>query len=112
MMYIKWWSSGCICFTSVLQFTFGKSKKEQTMANLNVRIDDVTKQQAFLVFEELGISPSQAVRIFLDYVAKTGKMPIRQFMVADDDSDLVEITKKRLAEPHKIRETTLDELFS
>lgn len=81
------------------------------MANLNIHIDDTTKQQAFLVFEQLGITPSEAVRSFLDYVAKHGKMPIQQVWL-DDDSDIIDVVKQRLNEPEKIKTTTLDELFS
>ncbi|MEG9530066.1 type II toxin-antitoxin system RelB/DinJ family antitoxin [Mannheimia indoligenes] len=82
------------------------------MANLNIRIDDNVKQQAFLAFDNLGISPSDAIRTFLAYVADTGKMPIKQIIVSDEDAQLYNIVKKRLNEPEKIKNTTLDELFS
>lgn len=82
------------------------------MANLNIRIDDVVKQQAFLAFENLGVSPSDAIRAFLAYVADTGRLPIRQVVVSDEDAELYALVKKRLNEPDKIRSTTLDELFS
>lgn len=82
------------------------------MATLNIRVDDVIKQQAFLAFENLGISPSDAVRHFLAYVATTGKMPIKQILVSDEDADLYDIVKKRMAETDKIHDTTLDELFA
>ncbi|MEG9490144.1 type II toxin-antitoxin system RelB/DinJ family antitoxin [Mannheimia indoligenes] len=82
------------------------------MANLNIRIDDNVKQQAFLAFDNLGISPSDAIRTFLAYVADTGKMPIKQIIVSDEDAELYNIVKKRLNEPEKIKNTTLDELFS
>ena len=82
------------------------------MANLNIRIDDHIKQQAFANFATLGISPSDAIRNFLTYVADTGKMPIRQVIVSDEDAELIAIVKQRLAEPDKIKTTTLDELFA
>ncbi|WP_273383360.1 type II toxin-antitoxin system RelB/DinJ family antitoxin [Actinobacillus porcinus] len=82
------------------------------MATLNIRIDDVVKQQAFAAFENLGVSPSDAIRAFLGYVAETGKMPIKQIIVSDEDADLYALVKKRLNEPDKIKSTTLDELFS
>lgn len=82
------------------------------MANLNIRIDDNVKQQAFLAFDNLGISPSDAIRTFLAYVADTGKMPIKQIIVSDEDAELYNIVKKRLNEPEKIKNTTLDKLFS
>lgn len=82
------------------------------MANLNIRIDESIKQQAFSAFDNLGISPSDAIRAFLAYVAETGKMPLKQIIVSDEDAELYAVIKQRLNEPEKIRETTLDELFS
>lgn len=82
------------------------------MANLNIRVDDVIKQQAFAAFDNLGVSPSDAIRLFLAYVADTGRMPIKQIIVSDEDADLYDVIKKRLNEPEKIKATTLDELFS
>lgn len=82
------------------------------MATLNIRVDEATKQRAFLAFENLGVTPSDAIRTFLAYVATTGKMPIKQIIVSDEDADLYELVKKRMAETDKIHDTTLDELFS
>lgn len=82
------------------------------MPNLNIRIDEDVKQQAFAAFEHLGISPSDAIRTFLAYVAETGKMPIKQIIVSDEEADLYALVKQRLSEPEKIKSTTLDELFS
>ena len=82
------------------------------MSNLNIRIDDVVKKQAFEAFANLGISPSDAIRSFLAYVAETGRMPIKQIIVSDEDADLYALVKQRLNEPEKIKNTTLDELFS
>ncbi|AWI51663.1 type II toxin-antitoxin system RelB/DinJ family antitoxin [Actinobacillus porcitonsillarum] len=82
------------------------------MSNLNIRIDDVVKKQAFEAFDNLGISPSDAIRSFLAYVAETGRMPIKQIIVSDEDADLYALVKQRLNEPEKIKNTTLDELFS
>ena len=82
------------------------------MSNLNIRVDDRVKQQAFEAFDNLGISPSDAIRSFLAYVAETGRMPIKQIIVSDEDADLYALVKQRLNEPEKIKNTTLDELFS
>ena len=82
------------------------------MANLNIRIDDHIKQQAFSTFDDLGLTPSDAIRAFLTYVANTGKMPIKQIIVSDEDAELYAIVQKRLNEPEKIKDANLDELFS
>lgn len=81
------------------------------MANLNIRVDDTIKQNAFHAFETMGISPSDAIRAFLTYVAETGKMPIRQVVISDEDAELLAIAKQRLSETDKFYDTTLDELF-
>jgi|GEM_PF-459662 len=83
------------------------------MANINIRIDDDLKHNAFMAFERMGLSPSDALRAFLEYVATTGKMPIKQVLISEDeDTDLYELVKKRINEPHKFKETTLDDLFN
>lgn len=81
------------------------------MANLNIRVDDTIKHNAFVAFDKLGISPSDAIRAFLTYVGETGTMPIRQVVISDDDAKLLAIAKERMNETDKIYETTLDELF-
>ena len=82
------------------------------MANLNIRVDDAIKQQAFVAFEQLGVTPSDAIRAFLAYVANTGKMPLKHIIVSDEEAELYALIQKRLNEPDKIKSTTLDELFS
>lgn len=82
------------------------------MASLNIRVDDELKNTAFAAFERLGIAPSDAVRSFLEYVANTGKMPIKQIIVSDEDADLYDLVRKRINEPQKFKDTTLDDLFN
>lgn len=79
------------------------------MANINLRVDDLTKKEAFTAFKKLGISPSDAMRTFLNYVARTGKMPVHEIILSEEEYQLV---KKRIQETDKHRVTTLDELFS
>jgi DNA-damage-inducible protein J len=45
------------------------------MANLNIRVDDVVKQQAETVFTELGMSLSTATTIFLKQVIRCNGIP-------------------------------------
>lgn len=79
------------------------------MANINLRVDDLTKKEAFSAFEKLGITPSEAMRTFLSYVARTGKMPVHEITLSEEEYHLV---KQRIQETDKHRITTLDELFS
>ena len=40
-----------------------------------LRIDEKTKQDSFAVFEELGMSPAEGMRVFLRMVARTKSIP-------------------------------------
>ena len=40
-----------------------------------IRIGSEEKQQAFAVFEQLGISPAQAIRLFFKQVVRTQSIP-------------------------------------
>ena len=47
------------------------------------RMDSAIKDGAFAVFREMGISPSEAVRVFFKQVQKTRTLPL--IMAADSD---------------------------
>ncbi len=44
--------------------------------NFNMRLDDKLRSSAYPIFEEYGLTPSQAVRMFFNQVGKTGKIPL------------------------------------
>lgn len=46
------------------------------MANLNIRLDDTLKEQSFAIIERLGMTPSQAIKMFLTQIAQTGAVPL------------------------------------
>jgi addiction module RelB/DinJ family antitoxin len=46
------------------------------------RVDSEIKEEAFAVFREIGITPSEAVRVFFKQVQKTRTLP---FVLAADD---------------------------
>ena len=46
------------------------------------RVDSVIKKEAFAVFREIGITPSEAVRVFFKQVQKTRTLPF--ILVADN----------------------------
>lgn len=62
---------------------------------INVRMDAALKEQAGLVFERCGVSPSQAMKSFYKFVVKEQKMP--DFVVAENDKVDRETEKKRNA---------------
>lgn len=45
------------------------------MANLNIRVDDTLKQQAELIFSDLGITISAATTMFLKQVVRHNGIP-------------------------------------
>lgn len=44
--------------------------------NFNIRLDDSLKARSFPVFEQYGITPSQAFKLFLNQVAETKSIPL------------------------------------
>lgn len=44
--------------------------------NYNIRLDQDVKDKAFSVFEGYGLTPSQAIKLFLNQVADTNSIPL------------------------------------
>ena len=44
--------------------------------NFNMRLDNNLRGRAYPVLEQYGLTPSQAVRMFLNQIAQTGKVPL------------------------------------
>ncbi len=44
--------------------------------NYNVRLDQNLKDKAFSVIESYGLTPSQAIRLFLNQIADTNEIPL------------------------------------
>lgn len=47
-----------------------------TTTNYNLRLDQELKDSAFAVFESYGLTPSQAIKLFLTQVAQTNQVPL------------------------------------
>lgn len=47
-----------------------------TTANYNIRLDEELKAKSFAVIERFGLSPAQAIRLFLKQTAETNKIPL------------------------------------
>ena len=80
------------------------------MATLNVRLDNTLKQQAYAVLEQLNISPSEAIRLYFQYITDNHSLPIKSIVVTDEEQDLLEKVRYRLANPQKGIKVSLDEL--
>ncbi|ETD66541.1 bifunctional antitoxin/transcriptional repressor RelB [Pelistega indica] len=80
------------------------------MATLSIRLDDKLKQSAYQALEHLKISPTEAVRLYFQYIADNKRLPIQQTVISDDEAELLQIVRYRLANPEKAIEVTLDNL--
>ena len=47
-----------------------------TTTNYNIRLDQELRDDAFAVFESYGLTPSQAIKLFLTQVAQTNSVPL------------------------------------
>lgn len=69
------------------------------LANLNIRVDDVLKKQAEMIFSELGLSLSAATTIFLKQVVRHNGIPfelrIDPFYSTENQTRLL-ISKERM----------------
>jgi addiction module RelB/DinJ family antitoxin len=67
--------------------------------NFNMRLDNALKASAYPVFEQYGLTASQAVRLFFNQVAKTGKLPLSlDFDVKEIDHEKNPITMQAVQE--------------
>ena len=65
-----------ICVDNCNTLCFNKFEKRQiTMANVNVRIDESIKAGAEAVFSDLGLTPSTAINLFYKQVIRTHSIP-------------------------------------
>ncbi|WP_109077867.1 type II toxin-antitoxin system RelB/DinJ family antitoxin [Aggregatibacter kilianii] len=80
------------------------------MATLNVRLDNELKQQAYAVLEQLNISPSEAIRLYFQYITENHSLPIKSVVVTDEEQELLETVRYRLANPQKGIKVSLDDL--
>lgn len=79
------------------------------MGSINLRIDDELKARSYAALEKMGVTPSEALRLMLEYIADNERLPFKQTLLSDEDAELVEIVKERLRNPKPVR-VTLDEL--
>ena len=47
-----------------------------TTTNYNIRLDQDLKDRSFSVLESYGLTPSQAIKLFLTQVAQTNQVPL------------------------------------
>ncbi|OTA14509.1 transcriptional regulator [Xenorhabdus beddingii] len=84
------------------------------MSTIQIRVDEELKKNAYQAFEKLNLSPSDAMRLFLRYVAENEKLPFTEVSVIvseyDEDEDILEVVRERLKNPAKRIRVNLDEI--
>ncbi len=81
------------------------------MASVNFRVDDDLKEKSFSVLKEQGIAPTDFFTSVLEYIVNTGRLPVRQVVVSDEDAELLALVRKRIHDPKKMfEEISLDDL--
>lgn len=80
------------------------------MATLNVRLDDELKSNVFDILGNLGITPTEAIRLYFRYIEETGTLPIKPTVISDEEAVLLDTVRHRLTHPEKPIRVTLDEL--
>ena len=89
-----------------------KTDYDKVMEELEV--DEELKKNAWQVFEKLNLSPSEALRLFLRYVAENEKLPFSEVSVVvsdnDEDEDILNIVRERLKNPARRIRVNIDDL--
>ena len=68
-----------------------------TDTNINIRIDSQLKADAYAIFEQIGVKPSEAMRMFLSQVSLHRglpfevKIPNAETLAAMKDDEVIEI---------------------
>ena len=53
-----------------------KDNDNMGSTNFNMRLDDELREKTYPILEQYGLTPSQAVRMFFNQIAGTGKLPL------------------------------------
>ncbi|MFJ5363597.1 type II toxin-antitoxin system RelB/DinJ family antitoxin [Pectobacterium punjabense] len=78
------------------------------MGNVTFRIDNDLKRRSYAALKKLGITPSEALRLTLEYIAENERLPFKQKLLNDEDIELVEVVCERLRNPKPVRVTQDD----
>lgn len=83
-----------------------------TKTNINIIMDNDTKEQAEIVFNELGLNMTTAVNMFLKAVIRENGIPFRvQLNVPNETTAAaIEEGRKLAADPSARRYTDMDDL--
>ena len=65
---------------------------------VSFRIDNNIKNMAKPILEAHGMSVSELCQVTLEYVAATGKIPVKKVSMSEENQELIKVARERLAE--------------
>ncbi len=66
------------------------------MATVNFRIDEALKEKSYSILKEQGIAPTDFFTSILEYVATTGKLPVKKALLSEEDEELLALVVSAL----------------
>ncbi|QIW15245.1 addiction module antitoxin [Pasteurellaceae bacterium RH1A] len=66
--------------------------------NFNMRLDNNLRGRAYPILEQYGLTPSQAVRMFFNQIANTGKIPLSFDWAAEQNLEVSDRVQAILAQ--------------
>lgn len=88
----------------------GDYLRRTDMVSINFRIDEDLKAEAYRRLAELGVTPSELIRQTFEYVVQTGRLPVRQEVLTEEDHELLMVVRERLASSLPSIPVSLDDL--
>lgn len=84
-----------------------------TTMNMTVRMDREVKEKADALFNELGMTTSGAVQIFIRQAIREGRLPFTPSLVEPNETTLAAMREAEViaADPSSKRYTNMDELY-
>lgn len=64
-------------------------------SQINIRVDKKLKEKSYEILKSHGVIPSEFLTDMLEYVVKTGKLPIKKVLLSEEDLELLEAAKNK-----------------
>ncbi|MEB8258201.1 type II toxin-antitoxin system RelB/DinJ family antitoxin [Enterobacter asburiae] len=60
-------------------------------SDFSFSFDDELKARSYAALAKMGVIPSEALRLMLEYIADNERLPFKQILLSDEDAEFVEI---------------------
>lgn len=78
--------------------------EQQSLSQVNVKIDKDLKEAAYKVLKDLGTTPTDLLRSVFEYIVEEKKLPVVRMLVTSDDAAFYAAVRARLRDPGVILE--------